>query len=354
MNCDDAKEFTSAIYDGEAIPPEAAEHFAHCAACQDLFRSFVEMGAELRRFGSLQSTALGPGRAWVQPKRTITDWWDKGWQMMRVPRIALASLVLLLLVLGSRLALVEVRAHEDGSVLLLKVGLHNGHDIACSLSATDKRFQECAGIVGVADGGNVGFLIRFLQKDGERALLSMRSAPGMETAPMSPKQESALNETKLWVQTGKVTDTSLGGILQAKLTGEWVDHIPVSMGDNEYIDPSANELRVASPLLLKNNQVVGDLQGAMAFASTLKDGVLLYIPGEGQFSMSLTPISGSVAGTVAMNRISFTTDGQSYMVVTGAPVARSETVWVKLDRSFTPKGDVQGGAFLGAAPVGDL
>ncbi len=29
MRCDEAKEFVSAIYDGETVPLEAAEHAAH-------------------------------------------------------------------------------------------------------------------------------------------------------------------------------------------------------------------------------------------------------------------------------------------------------------------------------------
>ena len=354
MKCDEAEEFVSAIYDGEAVPPEAAEHFAHCVACQELLRGFVEMGAELRRFGNLQNAMPVPHQKWVQPKRSIKQWWEKGWQMMKVPRIAFASLLLLLLLLGSRLALVEVRAHEDGPVLLLQIALGDGNDIACSLSTTDERLQQCSGIIGAAGGSNVGYLIKFLKKDGDRALLSLRSSAGAEVAPMSTKQASALSETKLWVETSKASDASLGGVLEVKLTAHWTDHIPITMGNNEYIDPLVNQLRIATPLILKNNQVVGDLQGAMAFASTLKESVFVYIPGEGRFTMSLTPITGSVAGKIDMNRISFTTDGRTYVVVTGAPVARGPTVWVKLDQSYTPPGSMHGGAFLGAAPVGDL
>ncbi len=352
MRCAETEEFVSAMYDGEAVPLEVAEHFAHCVACQELFQSFVETGAELRRFGSLQSAGPVPERTWVQRERTVTGWWEKGWQMMKVPRIAFASLVLLLLVVGSRLALVEVRAHEDGPVLLLKIGLNDGREITCPLSATDQHYQQCSGIAGIG-GGNLSYFVHLLKKDGDRALLSLRSDFGQQSVSTDDKQASTVPETQLWITTGEATDTSLGGVAKAKLTGQWTDHIPVMMGNNEYLDPSAKELRLTSPLLLKNNQVVGDMQGAMAFASSPKEGVFLYIPGEGRFTMSLTQMNGSVAGKIEMNRISFTSDGHPYVVVTGAPVARGEAIWVKRDASYKPPSNMQG-AFLGAAPIGEL
>jgi len=352
MKCDDMEEFVSAMYDGETIPAKAAEHLAQCDACQELFRNFADMGAELRRFGSLESSVPVLERTWGRQGRTVNQLWQKGWQMMKIPRLAFASLVLLLLITGSRLALVEVRAHESGSVLLLKLTVSDGRAVICPLSSIDRDYQQCSGLV-VTSGGSVSYFVRFLKKDGDRALLSLRSQSGKESVSDDDKQAETLPETQVWVGGNDATDATLGGIDKVKFTAQWTDHIPVLMGNNEYLDPLVNELRLTSPLLLRGNQVVGDMQGAMAFADQPNEAVYLYIPGEGRFVMSLDSIAGAVPGKIDMNRISFTSDGHQYVVVTGAPVARGKAIWVRRDASYKPPSNLSG-AFLGAAPVRDL
>lgn len=352
MKCDEVEEFVSAMYDGAAVPQVAAEHIAHCAACQELFQNFVEMGAELRRFGSLQSTEPVPERTWVRRGRKITGWWDKGWQMMKVPRIAFASLMVLLLVVGSRLALVEVRAHEDGTVLMLTMSLKNGLYFSCPLSVTDPPHQYCSGSNGVP-GGSLSYLVHFLKKDGDRALLGVRSQSGQHPVSTDEMQAGNIPETQLWVSTDKATDASLSGF-PTKLTARWTDHIPVMMGNSEVLDPTPNELRLTGPLLLKDNQVVGDLPGAMAFADHPDQAVFLYVPGQGRFAMSLTPFGDAVPGKIEINRISFNSDGNSYVIVTGAPVARGEAIWVKRDPSFEPPKNWRGATFLGVDRVNHL
>lgn len=353
MKCDEVKEFVSAMYDGAAVPQEAAEHIAHCAGCQELFQNFVEIGAELRRFGSLQSTEPAPRRTWVRRGRKITGWWDKGWQTMKVPRIAFASLMMLLLVVGSRLALVEVRAHQDGTVLMLTMSLKNGLYFSCPLSVTDQGHQQCSGSNGVADG-SLNYYVHFLKKDGDRALLSVRSQVSRHHLLITDEiQAASMPETQLWVSTDQATETSLGGV-PAKLTAQWTDHIPIMMGNSEVLDPSANELRLTGPLLLENNHVVGDLPGAMAFADHPDQAVFLYVPREGRFAMSLTPFKDAVPAKIEMNRISFTSDGNSYVIVTGAPVARGEAIWVRHDISYKPPSNWQGATFLGIDRVSHL
>ncbi|MBB5060975.1 hypothetical protein HDF16_005711 [Granulicella aggregans] len=346
------EEFVSAMYDGETVPQEAAEHVTQCGECQQLFRSFVEMGAELRRFGSLESAEQLPERTWERQGRTITGLWEKGWQSMRIPRFAFAALVMLVVAVGSRLALVEVRAHEDGPVLLLKIKFGDGNEARCPLSSMDQRIQRCGG-VSAAAGGNLSYVVHFLKKNGDRALLSLRSQSGQQTVSTDDKQAETMPETQLWVSSEEATDTLLGGVAKVRLTAQWTDHIPVLMGSNEYLDPSAHELRLTSPLLLKNNQVVGDMEGATALADEPNEAVYLYIPGEGRFVMSLNSIDGAVAGKIEINRISFTSDGHQYVVVTGAPVARGEAIWVKREAAYKPPSGLST-AFLGAAPVSSL
>jgi len=48
MKCEDAAEFVSALYDGERIPREAAEHLGECETCQGRMETYSRMSAEMR------------------------------------------------------------------------------------------------------------------------------------------------------------------------------------------------------------------------------------------------------------------------------------------------------------------
>ena len=80
MRCDEAKEYVSAMYDGETVPRDAAEHTARCADCQELLKGYAEMGAGLRSYGSLLMAEPVPDRTWLTPRRKPTAWFEKGWR----------------------------------------------------------------------------------------------------------------------------------------------------------------------------------------------------------------------------------------------------------------------------------
>ncbi len=72
MNCDKAREYVSAIYDGEAVPREAAEHTARCADCRELLQGYAKAGAALRGYSSLLLAEPVPERTWLTTKRNKT------------------------------------------------------------------------------------------------------------------------------------------------------------------------------------------------------------------------------------------------------------------------------------------
>ncbi len=352
MRCGEAREFLSAIYDGERVPPQAAEHAAHCTECQELLKGYAEMGAKLRSYGSLLVAQPVRDRTWLTTQRNKSMWWEKGFQMMRIPRIALASLVLLLLVLGSRLTLVEVRAHDDGSVLKLKLTPAQGDSTQCYLSTTDMNQNQCGGLWQIG-GSNLTYSVRALKKDGGRVLLSIRSrTTPIGPASYGPDTENTLPETQSWFTPGEPLAMPGTGELKLALTGEWADHIPV--GGDQLMDPGPVEIRLYSPILLKNNVVVGNIFDARTNADKPGEGVFLYIPSEGRFILSLTQVDGAIPATVQFNRVSFESNGQKYIIVTGTPVSRGEHLWVLHDPSYKPSPDSIQGQFLGAGPVSKL
>ncbi len=351
MRCGEAREFLSAMYDGERVPLEAAEHTAHCADCQELLKGYAEIGTALRTYGSLLIAQPVRNRRWLITKRNTSMWWEKGWQMMRIPRVALASLVLLLLILGSRLALVEVRAHGEGSVLSLTLTPAEGQSTQCYLSMTDKDHNHCGGLWQVGKS-NLIYSVRALRKDGDRVLLSTRS----RVTPLGPASygsdtESTLPETQSWLTPGETLTMPGTGEVKLALTGEWADHIPV--GGGQLLDPGPAEIRLSSPALLKNNEMIGNLFDSMADAEK-GECVYLYIPSEGRFLFSLTAIKGAIAAKVHLSRISFESDGHKYLILAGLPVSREENIWVLHDAAYKPSAKMMQGQFIGAGPISKL
>ena len=358
MTCKEAAEFVSALYDGETIPRAAAEHVGECEACQARLKSYMEMGAELRRVASLEIPEEAIPRVWDKPQRRLTMWWQKGWQTMRIPRLAFALMVAGIVALGSSLAVVGVRARSEGTVVLLKIthqaGGSKGSN-SCPLSTVDRKWITCAGTSRV-DGGSVAYEFRLLSKDGNRIQLGLRSKfdpSGSGTYSLSAFDN--LPERQYWFEPGETLQVDVAGLGPLALTGEWMDHVPVLGGMNINLDPGPEELRVVSPLLVKDNKVVGDYEGASASTdNTSGSGVVIYMPGQGRFTVSSSPIAGAVAGRARLNRITFESDGHSYAFLTGAPVTRGEQVWILHDANYKPAGKSAESAFIGSGSLSQL
>lgn len=351
MRCDDAREYIMALYDGEPVPPEATQHLARCANCQELVNGFAEMGAALRGYGSLLRADPVPQRTWPTPQRNPTPWWHQGLQMMRIPRIAFACLILALVLLGSRLALVEVRAHDDGSVLMLKLTPAQGEPVQCNVSLAEAERDHCGGLAQI-DKSNLFYAVKALKKDGNRVLLSIRAkVTPIGPAGFGPDTASTLPETQSWFTPGQTLAVPATGELNLALTGDWADHIPVTLAGRELLDPGPDEIRLTSPLLLKNNMVVGDMGKMIADTDTAGEGVWFYVPGEGRFTLAPMPLAGAVPATVQLNRVSFEIEGQIYVVVTGMPVTRAKKLWVLHDAAYKPSAEAEQGPEIGAGPI---
>ena len=352
MRCDEVEVYLSAIYDGETVPLCAAEHAARCAKCQELLKGYAEMGAALRSYGSLLIAEPVPERTWLKTKRNKTTWWEEGLQMMRIPRIAFACLLLSIVVLGSRLALIGARAHEGGSVLMLKLTPAQGDGIGCDLSVSGGAQDRCEGLAQIA-GSNLFYSVKAMKRDDGRILLSIRAkVTPLGPAAFGPETPGSLPEIQSWFTPGQTLAVPNTGALKLTLTGGWSDHIPA--GGNSLADPRPNEIRLTSPLLLKNNTVAGDMAGASAGGDDPDQAVSFYVPGEGRFILSATQSNGAVPATVQQNRINFESNGQKYVIVAGLPVSRAGRLWVLHDVTYKPGPDAGTGPSIGSGPLSKL
>jgi len=351
MTCSDTEEFVSALSDGQPIPHDCAEHIAQCANCQELLKDFSLMAGQLRSFASLARSEAVPQRAWAKPGGNVTEWWTKGWRMMRIPRVVVATLALIILGLGSKLALIQARAHSQGSVLALDVQLgDNEHPAPCVLSVVDAKRKTCGALTQV-QGVSLAYDISFLRQEGERVLLGIRSEYPPNFEGLTPEDVKTMPETQKWFTPGDTLPLDIAGGTKVAVTGQWLDHMPAFLGPNDTVDPAAGELRIISPVILQNGKVAQDFKGMSAIASKPGLAIQLYWPGGGMFSFSPIALQGAVVAKVEMNRISFIEGGQSYQVVTALPVSRTSRIWVLHDASYsTGKPNTQ----IGTQPVSEM
>jgi hypothetical protein len=352
MKCEEAAEFVSVLCDGEMIPPLAAEHIGSCVTCGERLKQYVEMGAELRRVASLHAVdAKVP--LWGKVREISPNWWAKGWETMRIPRFAFALLLAGVLVLGSSLAIMKVRAHTEGPVLMLTAKTASGHTIRCALSLVDGKAASCGGVQAVAGSGGEAFKFRVISQQGDRIELGLRAKFFAGTGSLSSEEAERLPETTYWLQPGEKLEAKMEESAPMIVTGELMDHMPTSLavGGEEQLDPHPNELRFVAPVLLRAKDVVYDFDDMTVTSSEKNEGLELYIPHDGRYLVSLAPLEGGVEGQIHDSRVTFELNGQSYQFLTGAPVARGEHIWILHLPGAKGSGGADEHAFVSGIPM---
>jgi hypothetical protein len=356
MNCNDAAEFVSALCDHEAIPREAAEHIKTCVACQARLSDYIAMGAELRSAATLEPAAV-PQREWSKPQTRLATWWQKGWETMRIPKLAFAALIVGILALASTLAVVKVRANGTGTVVLLNTVGPDGPLMDCPLSTQDKNQATCSWL-GKTGSRFFAYKVTLLARDGNHLQLAIRTRtyPKMDNLSSSTfdaDPTAVVREVRF--EPGEPLKLDVPELGTLTLKGEWMDHMPVFMGmQKQDLSSGPGELRIVNPLLLKDKTVAGDLEGCMtSTGSSDRTAVLIYMPQQGSFLLSLLPMKGAVEAQVKLSRISFEEGGHSWEFVTGAPVSRGEHIWVlhTHDLKTNAVGQNNDTAFLSAMPL---
>jgi hypothetical protein len=352
VTCDEAAEYVSALCDGVAVPRTAAEHIDVCESCRERLNDYVQFGAELRRAASLEIAETPTPYAWPERgKGPIL--WQRAWKTIRIPRVAFASLVAAIVVLGSGWALTGVRADTRGSVLLVQYTIGDNSPSFCALSAVD-RLINCSDSQMVKSG-RIAWQLKLLSKNGDQATLGVR-------AKYIPQDQAWINPNDLPQQQymftpGETIHVSVDGIGPIDITGQWIDHMPAiqsgTVGANQELDPGPEELRFISPLLLRGNKVVGDFQGERTRAIGSGWALDVFLKGEGRFTMATSPLPGAVQGNVDFNRISFAINGTPFVFVAGAPITRNRTVWVLYDPN-PPAWDSNDSSYFGSGRISKL
>ena len=354
MTCNDATEFVSALCDGETIPREAAEHIGACKACQAILTEYLEIGTELRCIASLAAPEALRPLSLKKKHGTMRAIWQTGWETMRIPRFAFATLLIGIVALSLSLALAKVRAHSEGNVLMLTVTTDRSRPHLCPLSTLDKKKAVCDQGDRVISG-YLTYNIRLLSKDDDHVKLEVHTefqSRGDNASLQGPETASH----QFLFTPGETLEIHVVGLGPITITGEGMAYMPyfADLDLEHNLEPSANELRIIAPVLLRAKQVVVDFGGTSVTGEQKDDLAWFYVPGDGLYELSLSQLPGAIQGRAENNRLTFTIDGQSLTLLTGAPIARSQDVWVLHTANVKPAGPQFSRAVIGMEEINHL
>ena len=345
MNCKEVGEYISALCDGERIPRDAAEHLGGCESCRAQLNEYAAMGPELRRLASLEEAAVAAPR---DGTRTVNKagWWQKGLTTMRIPKLAFGVMLIAIIALSSGLVMVRARAGAAaGRFLELKYKIapsglaHSGRVDICIMRVDGSQKGNTCDFV---DHGREGLLLmntRLTGKVGESAQLRIRAkyVPGDGDAEVDYNEAlfKDIPEKALSLEPGEKRDVEVAGLGRIEVEGEYLDHIPpLVYRPQETLDPDPKEFRIVAPVLVRDNQVIANADGSSIDTGASDATLMLYVPGEGRYLVSLVPFEGAVEGSVHLGKITFSLQGHDYLLLTSMPITVSEHVWVKHEPDF--------------------
>lgn len=353
MNCEHAAEFVSALFDGERIPQEAAEHVGACAACSARMQDYAVMSAELRRSASAGEPTAIPERLWQQVRLEAVSW-SFGWrETMRIPRFVFALLLMAVVFLSGGLVLVKARSGGNGPALVITTKLPKGSTSKCAMP-TNRGSQKCT--FGTDETGGAGHLIctiHFIQRDDQRVQLGIRiKLFSLETELPHENIEKIIAdvpEQQFWLDGDKPYVMSVPNLGPVEFTREFADEGSISRPPGESLNPGPHQFRMLDPVVIRDNQVIANFSGASAsFDGDI--ATLLYAPKVGRFIISTiqpeqlkgnretspAAFGETVEGQIEQHQIRFALHGKPYLILTGAPISRAERVWVIYQPAWRP------------------
>lgn len=346
MNCQEAELHISALYDGEPVPPDAAQHISACESCRRVLNDYSRMGAELRLAAIIGPAQLPP---LLPPRRNFFDFW---WRRVPVPRLALAALIACLVLATTAVSLV----HAQSKPLWFRFGYGFGKNVGSPYILAKAGYNQMGVATEWINENQIGVLLRVnvVSISTDDVVLRCRAVPAPTTPTAAgarvvpPKDGVPLDAAPIvHYKPGQALAIPVEGGSTVYLKGEVFDHEPkIAFGFP--LDPGPGQFMIRSPVLISSNEILGDNQGITAIAS--KDyPVIRFLAGShGTYLFALRPFPGAVQGKLEWGEITFKLDNEQYRLIAPAPMTGGDQprpVWV----SYNP--EPVSGVGLGDAPL---
>ncbi len=352
VNCQEAQEFVSALYDGERVPAEFADHVDDCRTCRERLRAYSQIGAEVRLLASRTASAVVPPPA-ARKLRAGSSKFLFATGRILVPRFAVVMAAALFFLLTA--SLITLHAQQSRPLWFqFALDAQNPH-------ASDKSFKPQHAVRAGYDDkwvwGNgpnnvVGTHIAVSAINTDSVQLAVRSRRYNATTADQidvKKDLGDLSGHTLTYYPGKPLEVPVEGGGTLILDGQILDHQPKLMMFGIPLEPNPDQLILSSPVLISGNAVLLNMKGANATANGMAEKAVLYAPGTGLLGVALRAFPGAVQGVSNWGHLDFKWDGQSYSLLTASPICGGDqprTVWVKIDAGFSPADEKETHGFL--------
>lgn len=334
MNCSEAEVYVSSLYDGEAIPPVAAQHILQCEACRRTLNEYSRMGAELRLAAATDPIQPTPFSVPLQRNR-----FGFLWQRVTVPRLALAGLIACIML---SLAAIPIM-HAQSKPLWFQFGYAFTQTGESNFyTAAKEGYDDTQSSLHPSNGSPVATALRVKVEriSNDDVVLRCRALPAkVEVTPTGfrlgrPERDLSLEDiASVHYKPGDSLTIPIEGGGTVFLKGNIVDHQP-KIAFGLPLELPADEMVVRSPVLTVENRLLGAIRGASASASHEAQVVRLQTVSEGVFTFALQQFPGAVQGQANWGELTFKLDGKDYLLVAAAPITGGDQprpVWVRRD-----------------------
>jgi hypothetical protein len=332
MNCAEAAECVSALFDGEPISRETAAHLSDCEECRARLNDYAEMGAELRDLAGASAPQAIPEGQWrLAEPAAATNWLGKWRENMRIPRFVFALMVLSLLALSTGLFL--TRAQGTHRWFQYEVVGRDGKRIMGGTTPTNpggNPYYDGEAGMPYADG-MVVFHVRFLEQIEETEKIGVRAlwVPRGDRSGHRFERVRDIPEREFLYSPGKDLNIPVDGYGNLEIKGHFEATLPENVRMGLY--PEDGFFRVSPPVVLvREKEMLGKFDSGGGQLSQDKSYFAYGQQSEGWYLFSAKPIPGGVEATLKMNQIEFQLDGKQYLLFTGDPIRfGSVKIWVK-------------------------
>jgi hypothetical protein len=340
LDCQKASEFISALYDGERVPAQYAEHVDACPECRSLLREYSKMGAELRLLASRSSeeTSL-PGP--LREKVFVHRWrftFARG--AVLVPRYAVA-IVAVLFALGAA-GLLRLNAQQNRPLWFEYAIAPQGWAGSPALrGAVTAGYDDYSGMMS-ANNPYLGIHLAVSKIESNSVEIRLRSRVYPHVNNSSEVRENedlhSLTGYSATFRVGERLEMPMEGGGTLVVSGRILDHQPRFITDEVPAEPSPDQLVFSSPVLISGERVLHNFKGGNAVATGTDEAVVFMVPGTGLLKFSLRPFPGAFPSEAEWGRLDFQLDGRSYCMLTASQIAGGEqphAIWIKNDPNFS-------------------
>jgi len=337
MNCSEAAEYVSALFDGKPLSHDAAAHLSDCEECRARLNDYAEIAAELRDLANASSPQVIPEGQWrLAEPAPATNWLRKWRGTMRIPRFAFAVMLIAIVSLAAGIAI--VRANEPHQWFRFQVRTPGGDTVESGLvDANPKGNIPDPGPVFSLNtpAGVLVNIVRVLDAKGGAEKLGVRALwlPASVTRSEANKQVQGAPETEIWMVPGQELKFPVAGYGDLTISGQLLDKLPdESNPEEQKLYPKRGRFRLISPqILLQDGQLI--CSGGGDGRDLTMDGSYFayFVPRDGWYLVAFRDFPGAHEGVINDNRVEFKLGGKSYELIAAAPIVASGNtkIWAR-------------------------